>query len=400
MRVKVGRERGAQPNTVRVTGTITSRDAERKVWFDFPEDLEPELGDSGAPWLLLMLPLAVRSGEPIELDLPVDPLFLENARGLLDTWTHWYSDLQHADIHAPPQPARPANGKAVQFFSGGLDSWFTLLRHTEATARFPQVGHVDDMITVWGFDIPIDRPDEFHKLADDVRETAEAYGKRSIPVATNLRALTDASWQAAWLRWGPQVHGAALAATALMLERRYSAVKIASTHRFWEPFPYGSHPMTDILFSTSTTTFAHDHALYGRPDKIERIAESEYALSKLRVCHAEGKFRNCSKCIKCHRMLLCFDSLGLLDKAKSFDVELYHRNRHRHFLIWTDNDHVRAEEVREVALRKRRADIAAVIERSVQRSKRIRASTDPLKKLSWRAWKAVYWRMAGDMIGA
>jgi hypothetical protein len=401
MRVEVSREAGSGPGTVRVVGKIKARDAERLVWYEFPEDLAPEVGDSGESWALLMLPLASRTGEPIELDLPVDPLFLENVRGLTATWSHWYADLRQVSILAPTQPAPPSHGKAAQFFSGGLDSWFTLLRHSESTQRFPQVGHVDDVITIQGFgNIPIDQQEENRKLAQSVRETAEHYGKRSLPIATNMRVPMDHAWKMAWLRWGPQTHGVALAAAALFLSRRYSAVKIASTHRFWESFPYGSHPMTDTLYSTSRTTFSHDHALYGRPDKIERIAESDYAVGRLRVCNATKAARNCSQCIKCHRMLLCFDSLGLLDKAKSFDVELYRRNKDRPFLIWNDNDHVRALEVRDVALRRDRKDIAAIIDESLRRSRRIRRSTQPLKKVSWRAFSALYARMAGDMIGA
>lgn len=401
MRVEVSRQRGVEPGTVRVVGKIKARDTDRVVWYEFSEDLEPELGETGEPWALLMLPLASRTGEPIELDLPVDPFFLENIRGMTATWAHWYADLREVPIRAPTQPAAPAHGKAAQFFSGGLDSWFTLLRHSESTPRFPQVGHIDDIITIQGFgNIPIDQREENRKLAQGVRETAERYGKRSLPIATNLRVPVDEAWKLAWLRWGPQTHGVALAATALFLSRRYSTVKIASTHRFWESFPYGSHPMTDSLFSTSATTFFHDHALYGRPDKIERIAESEYAVARLRVCNAIKAARNCSQCIKCHRMLLCFDSLGLLDKAKSFDVDVYRRNKDRPFLVWNDNDHVRALEVRDVALRQERRDIAAIIEESVRRSRRIRLSTQPLKNVSWRAFSALYGRMARDMIGA
>jgi len=401
MRVQVSRQAGVAPGTMRVAGTITARDRERVVWYEFPEDLEPEIANSAEPWALLMLPLASRTGEAIELDQPLDPFFLENFRGLTATWAHWYADLQEVAVRAPTQPAPRAHGKTAQFFSGGLDSWFTLLRHSESTARFPQIGNVDDVITIQGFgNIPIAEREENARLAQSVRETSEHYGKRSLPIATNMRVPVDEAWKLAWLRWGPQTHGAALAAAALFLGRRYSTVKIASTHRFWESFPYGSHPMTDTLFSTSATTFFHDHALYGRPDKIERIAESEYAVARLRVCNAIKAARNCSQCIKCHRMLLCFDSLGLLDKAKSFDIDVYRRNKDRPFLIWNDNDHVRALEVRDLALSRNRRDIADVIDTSLRRSRRIRRSTQPLKKVSWRAFTALYGRMAGDMLGA
>jgi hypothetical protein len=401
MRVDVRRVPAPDLRSLRIQGTIDASAGRRDIWFDVPIDLEPALSNSGEAWLLLMLPLAAQTGESVDLALPVDPLFLENLRGLIGTWHGWYPDLARAELRAPTARAAVTEGRAAQFFSGGVDSWFTLLRHTESTERFPQVGDVDDLITVWGFDIPIERGDEFALLAGSLGEVADHYGKRALTIATNLRERMEGSWKEVWgPRWGPLTHGTALAATAMLFKQRYATVKIASTHRFWEPFAYGSHPMTDTLFSTSTTAFMHDHALYSRTDKVERIAESDFALSKLKVCYAHGTFRNCSQCVKCHRMLLCFDVLGILDKATTFDRDVYERNRNRPFLVWSENDLVRALEVAELALRHGRSDIARIIEQSVERSKRIKSVTEPLKRISWRVWDSAYRRMAADMIGA
>jgi hypothetical protein len=158
--------------------------------------------------------------------------------------------------------------------------------------------------------------------------------------------------------------------------------------------------MTDALFSTSTTAFLHDHALYSRADKIVRIAESDFALSRLKVCWTEGRYRNCSQCVKCQRMLLCFDALGILDKATSFDLDTYGRNRRRTFLIETENDYVRAGEVRELALRNGRGDIVAVVEESIRRSRRIESVMYRLRATGTRIRAAAYRWLSAGMIGA
>jgi hypothetical protein len=401
MRIDVRREDGPRTGTIRLTAHIRSREGERGVWFDVPRALEHDIALTAEPWLLLMLPLAAKTGEAIELTQPVDPLFMENVRALVRTWASWYPDLKVPALRVPTAPASPSHPRGAQFFSGGVDSWFTLLRHTESTPRFPQVGSVDDLITIWGFDIAIDQEGEFRYLEETVREVAHNFGKRSIVVATNLREHMQGAWKDVWgPRWGPLTHGTGLAIVGLLLARRHSVVRIASTHRFWEPFPYGSHPLTDTLFSTSATTFVHDHALYSRAEKIERIAESTYALSKLKVCYAEGRYRNCSQCVKCHRMLLCFDALGILNQATSFDVALYQRNRHRTFLIRNENDLVRALEVRELALAHGRNDIGDVVDESIRRSHRVGAMTAIVRPVSWRAWRAAHRRLAAGMIGA
>ena len=412
MKISVERQPGKVAGTVRLSGVITSSEGVGTVWYELPTAMEPFLSESGAPWLLTMLPFAAAIGESIELSLPLDPFFFENVRGLLGTWNSWYPHLKRIEIRAPLVRSSQTAGRVAQFFSGGVDSWFTLLRHVESTPRFPQVGDVDDLITVWGFDmgrvfadggapVTIDRDDEFRQLTDSAREVAERYGKHHIPVATNLREAMSGSWRDVWGRqWRPLAHGTALAAVGLLLEKRYSKLRIGSTHHFWEPFAYGSHPMTDTLFSTSTTAFVHDHALYSRIDKIERIAESDYALSKLKVCYMEGGFRNCSVCVKCHRMLVCFDILGILPKATTFDATAYHKNRDRQILVSSENDVIRLTEVRDLAQRHGRGDIVALMNRSLSRSDLVRRVTTSLAKVSWRARSAAYRRLAGDMIGA
>ena len=413
MKVSVKRQPGHLPGTIRLAGVITTSEGFGTVWYDVPATTERFLSESGAPWLMTMLPFAAATGESIEMSLPLDPFFLENVRGLLGTWKGWYPHLKRIDIHAPLARSSPTAGRVAQFFSGGVDSWFTLLRHVDSTLRFPQVGEVDDLITVGSFDmapvvagsgarVETDRVDEFRQLTESAREVAARFGKHHIAVSTNLReAMPAGTWHAVWGRqWRSLSHGTALAAIGLLFEKRYSKVRIASTHHFWEPFGYGSHPMTDTLFSTSATSFVHDHALYSRIDKIERIAESDYALSKLKVCYVEGGFQNCSVCVKCHRMLLCFDILGILHKATTFDATAYHKNRDRHILVSTDNDVVRLTEVRDLAQRHGRDDIVALMNRSLSRSERVRQMTKPLARVSRRARSAIYRRLAGDMIGA
>lgn len=399
MKIAIHDEASAAPGTVRVRGAIESVEGTRNVWLDLPDDAGAVTG-SGNPWLAMLLPLAMQVGEQIELSEPVDPLLLENARYLTVIWQSWYPELKRPQIDAPTQRARASGNRVAQFFSGGVDSWFTLLRHTESTPRFPQVGNVDDLVTVSGFDIPIDRPEEFRQLGDSVREVAEAFGKRHLVVATNLRDKMTGSWKAAWgPRWGSLSHVAALASVALLLERRFSAIKIGSTGLGTIP-PWGSHPMTDALFSTSALTFMHDHALYNRAEKLERIAQSDFAMSKLKVCFAGGTFRNCSRCSKCHRTLMSLDILAVLEKASSFDVAIYRENRHRLVLVWSDVDHALAWANRELALRHGRHDIATLIERSIARSRRVKAIIDPLRKVSWRAGKAAYSELTAGMIGA
>ena len=83
---------GEQPGRVRLVGRVRydSDGFEEAIWFDLPEALRPQITSSGNPWLVLLLPLAVSLGEPLRLEIPVDPVLLERCHALLDVWHAWY----------------------------------------------------------------------------------------------------------------------------------------------------------------------------------------------------------------------------------------------------------------------------------------------------------------------
>src|SRR5262249_61585754 len=102
---------------------------------------------------------------------------------------------------------------------------------------------------------------------------AERIGKQKIRVWPNLR---ESEFRR--LAWGQLSHGAALAAGGLMFERRYDSILIPSTHRADHVVPWGSHPLTDRLFSTRDVRIVHDGSSYGRVEKTEHITRWDVAL--------------------------------------------------------------------------------------------------------------------------
>ena len=113
-----------------------------------------------------------------------------------------------------------------------------------------------------------------------------------------------------------------------------------------------------------------------------------------------ARFRNCSRCSKCHRTLLSFDVLGVLDKATSFDVEITGRIATGHMLIWSDVDQALAQANRELRCGKAVRTWPQLIDQSIARSRRVKSITEPLRKLSWRVWNAAYRELTSGMVGA
>jgi hypothetical protein len=339
-----------------------------QYWFDVPEAYAGELSTTGNPWVAALLPLAAHSGEPLRLPLPVDRPLIENAERLMRIWQTWYPEVTvapiEADVTASPAEGKP--GKGAAFFSGGVDSFFTVLRCRDV-APPGERAPIDELITVWGFDVPLAQRDAFARLRERHQAVAAELGKPLIDVATNLRTTR---WNTA--QWSYLSHGAGFASVALALERRLHTVYLAGSGSYRDFHPWASHPVTDPLFSTWRTSIVFDAAAYLRTDKIERLADSTTALRALRVCFETQTDENCGVCGKCQRTMLVLDLCGALARCTTFprntiDVRQLARMDCSHPFALRE-----VQDIRRLAVVKGRSDVVDALDRSVARSARLR----------------------------
>jgi hypothetical protein len=369
------------------TGNVASEE----YWFDVPATYAAELATSGNPWLACLLPLVAHTGERLRLPLPVDRALLANAERLMRIWQAWYPDVTVAPVEAEPAE-QAADGRAVRaasFFSGGVDSFFTVLRCRDVAPPAERTP-VDDLITVWGFDVPLERPDAFTRLRHRHEAVARELGKQFIDVATNLRSTR---WSAA--QWSYLAHGAALAGVALSLERRFHTVYLAGSGSYRDVRPWGSHPITDPLFSTRRTSIVFDAGAYLRTDKIEHVATSATALRALHVCFETASDENCGVCGKCQRTMLALELFGALERCTTFPSTRIDLRR----LARMDCSHRvslrEVQDLRKLALAKRRADVVRALDRAVARTarrRRVRAGIEAVR----RPVGALIHRLRGD----
>jgi len=342
-----------------------------RYWFEVPREQAEALSLSGNAWLACLLPLAVTRREPLRIAAPVDRTLLNHAPELMRIWRSWYRHLTLVPIEAEPAPASslaPAGSHNAALFSGGVDSWFTVLRPREAEPSGGEDGRqgIDDLLTVWGFDVPLDAHHAFARMADRFRRVAAELGRGFVSVATNLRATR---WRQA--DWGGLAHGCALVASGLSLERRYGRLLIAATGGYRDLHPWGSHPLTDPLLSTATTTVAHDGAAFTREQKLTLLAKSPMALRTLRVCWRSGTDENCGACNKCYRTMVQLELLGALDRCGTLPhgpVDLERLSRVYCAYSW---DFREFGDIRRLALERGRPDVARAAERAMRRSGRL-----------------------------
>lgn len=354
------------PRFVRLSAELRPDKSEpQTLWFDVPEAFETWLSLRGEPWALFLLPHAVLAGQDIALDLPVDPLLLRNLKGVQQLWHSWYG-LKPVEIIAPADPDYRVGEGTGLFFSGGLDSFFSLVEPLPRRGDRREA-EVDTLLMVWGFDIALVRPEEFALARALGEETARRFGKRFIPIATNLRDIHGFDRVTAW--WTALSHGAALAGIAHLLSGGLKSVVIGSSHDYGHLEPWASHPLLDPLFSSGAFTIVHDGAAYTRVEKTESVSRVPDAAGIVRVCYKLGSATNCSRCSKCLRTMMTFDLLGCREIARSFDWSGYSMDRVAGVFLRDDNDTNFFLEVREAAERHGRADIVTAIDRSVRHSR-------------------------------
>jgi hypothetical protein len=276
-----------------------------EMWFASPE---AELRPSAEAFASTMLLPALFTGADIVVESPLSPAWARNARRILEIFGRWLK-LPVIDIRSPlGEPGVEARGgKTAICFSGGVDSFFTLLR-----------GHFsnDALVLIHGFDIDLEDGGLWGAVEETLLDVAGAVGAEPLVVKTNIRkhpVFLEAPWEYS--------HGGALAAAGHVLDGVGRFV-ISSSYHYSQDFPWGSHWDTDPLFSSEDLEVVHWDASVKRPDKLRAIVDEPLVKRHLRVCwKSKGDKYNCSKCEKCIRTMLTIEALGRLEEYEVFRPE-------------------------------------------------------------------------------
>ncbi|MDQ8173355.1 MAG: hypothetical protein P3B76_11795 [Gemmatimonadota bacterium] len=185
-------------------------------------------------------------------------------------------------------------------FSGGVDSFYSLLRGTVAP---------DALVFVDGFDIPLADVARRDAAYAAVREVADALGVRAIRVATNIRdhaLFRSVSWDL--------THGGAMAAVGHTLRTHLSHLVVSSSDAYADDKGgYGSHFRLDPLWSSDRLAILFEGATHRRSEKLLAIAGEPLVRRHLRVCweHRAAALNcgHCEKCIRTQLTLLAHDQL-------------------------------------------------------------------------------------------
>jgi hypothetical protein len=290
-------------------------------WDEVDFTVEGENGrylfEDASPFAAALLIPSMKLGEDLIIHGPISKALYEGMHEVMKEVLTWNVGLKPIKIKADKLVAdthRPT--KTATFFSGGVDSFYTYLKHrTDANPA----DRVDSFLLAKGWDIDPRNARLWQDTYDNIKEIADTEGIELIVFESNLHALLKPI-----ILWDYS-HGGCLAGAALALRAAYRKVYIPSTFSVAEQVPWGSHMRVDPHFSTERLTLEHDGTEATRLEKILwQVAGSPLALAHLRICYMNdpsGAY-NCGRCDKCLRTMISLYIAGALDKCATLPHEI------------------------------------------------------------------------------
>ena len=327
-------------------------------------------------------PVRCFSRRDLRLCRPVVTVLLENVSELMLVWQRWFPGRKpikvEAELTTEAESVVPSPKRAAALFSGGVDSFFTVIRHDEPNLAFRTP--VSDLLCVRGFDIPFSKPEAFQLLLERLQRASESLNKNLVVISTNLRECMDVVSGAspAYNRrrfqkseWPDFYDMNALASVGLLFENRFSDILIASSFAYDELSMHGVNPLTAPLLSTAQTRIRHDGGGFNRTEKTVHIADSVAVQRSLHVCYSDGRGDNCGVCSKCCRTMLALEAAGKLEAFTVFDQKKVNLEKLPSlFLGEHRGEYVYFEEILQFAEEQGRKDIAEAVKQCLLMSRR------------------------------
>lgn len=280
----------------------------KEIYFrvDAPFDV-PDL-ETVDPFVIAALFPAMEVGGTLRIHGRVSRTLIRN---ILDFQSAWHMaapehcrmfalDVKEvADLSIREEGTEP---DTILAFTAGVDAMLALCRNVSGDAG-PAAHKIGATMMILGMHTETGEVDG-EPLIADLRRISGDWGLPMAVVDSNIVEI---------VRRSEFSHGTWLAACLMLFAGNYSTGLLGSSKlwfkRGWEVF--GSHPLLDPLLSGGQMTIRNDEGLYHRAEKVKLLTLYPGVVDELRVCWRPFlPERNCCRCEKCVRTMLCFVANG------------------------------------------------------------------------------------------
>lgn len=253
--------------------------------------------------------IRMMKNESFKNELTVDKTFEENIYQIQKFFLSWFPIFSPVQLCIKNRvDSSTKSDRVATFFTGGVDSFYTLLNAPEK---------ITDIIYVHGFDVPLKKTALYNKVHEQISYIAKQLNLNPIFIKTNLRSCISP------LNWGSHAHGACLATVGHLLSKNFSKIYIPASFHESDLFPWGSHPDIDPRWSNESISFIHHGTDQSRIGKAQNIIQHPVVRKTLRVCFLNDKNSyNCCNCEKCIRTMISAEAFGMLEEMETFPEKL------------------------------------------------------------------------------
>lgn len=301
------------------------------------------------PLICNILPIAWICDAKIELDC-CDEDFLNSIEDIKKGYINMYPMIEFKgsiDVKKIEKNIIKGNQGGISFFSGGVDSFDTLIRHKNENLA---------LLTVWGSDIRVDDENGWNNVLNHVNLTSNEMKLENYIVKSNFRriinyrTLEELAKKGNENWWHGFQHGIGVISLAfpLLIPLEKRIIYFASTHTIKDKgVTCASDPTIDNCMKTANVEVIHDGYECNRQEKIHNITEfvnQENKNLNLRVCWQESSGKNCCECEKCWRTILGLiaenvnpQNYGLsysIKQLKKFKYIYYYQDIPSHCINW------------------------------------------------------------------
>ena len=275
------------------------------IRFEFPVGGKPEIENHDfAVWALM--PLAMLHNVNLKIEGRVSERAIASAELISNIWEKWRPAIFHRVRISADETfgEREQSGRALTFFSGGVDSTYSARR------SLSEGGEKSDFLSLHGMDYRYEDQENFDQLLRKTRSFTEAHFEKAHVVRTTLGHVYFRHFYQEEIRRSFSVY---MMMACASFYNGYDQYRVASDMRLDQQYwchPYGNSTATNRLIRSANADLLPVHDDVTRPDKLRYLHDAGLDLTTLSVCPDKAvQPMNCGICGKCIRTKVMFQAL-------------------------------------------------------------------------------------------
>lgn len=242
----------------------------------------------------------------------------------LSKFSHYYREVNiRCEFLDPTNYVNQESSGVATGFSGGVDSFFTVLKHINCKEPSYQLTHLTFFkVGATGSFGGEDADNTYKTRVNQFQEYIKTTGLEFVTIESNVSEHAKMSYN--------YIHTFRSMSAVLALQKLFRVYYYSSTATIGD-FSFNVVDCANFDFFNLTNFSVEGVSMYSvgldceRLDKQRFIQDYHETYRYLNVCNKEAM--NCSRCEKCLRTMAGFQCLGSLEKySEVFDVEYYKSN--------------------------------------------------------------------------